>query len=599
VTTAACQISINPLLPDNLNDQEPRIRARTLYWMGWRLARISELLGIPKVTISSWKQRDKWDHASPIERTESALEARLIQLVMKENKEACDYKEIDLLGRQMERAARIRRYQDGGNETDLNPKVANRNAGPKKKPARNVITEEQGEKLRDRFMESLYDYQRVWYAAGETHRIRNLLKSRQIGATWYFAREALIDAIETGRNQIFLSASKAQSHVFKQYIASFAAEEEVELTGSPIILPNDAALYFLSTNSRTAQSYHGNLYFDEYFWTQNFSELRKVASGMALHKKWRQTYFSTPSSINHEAYPFWNGDMFNRRRPKNEQAVFALSHADLAAGALGPDKHWRQIVTVEDAIRGGCDLFDLDDLKLEYGPGEYENLLMCQFVDDTASVFPMSLLMRAMVDSWDVWSDYHPFALRPFGDRQVWIGYDPSLTGDSAAMVIVAPPETPTGKFRVLEREQFRGMDFNSQAQAIRNASLRYNVTHIAIDATGMGHGVLELVRQFFPAAEAINYSVETKTGLVLKGLDTFNKGRIEFDASWVDMAQSFMAIRKTTTDSGRQMTFKADRSAAVSHADLAWATLHALYHEPLSAGGRDGTTGRSFMEIV
>lgn len=266
---------------------------------------------------------------------------------------------------------------------------------------------------------------------------------------------------------------------------------------------------------------------------------------------------------------------------------------------MGPDKHWRQIVTVEDAIRGGCGLFDLDGLKLEYGPEEYANLLMCQFVDDTASVFPMSLLMRAMVDAWDAWGDVHPFALRPFGERPVWIGYDPSLSGDSAAMVIVVPPDAPGGKFRLLEREQFRGMDFSAQAKAIRNATARYNVAHIAIDATGMGHGVLELVSQFFPAAESIHYSVETKTGLVLKGLDTFSRGLIEFDASWVDVAQSFMAIRKAATESGRQMTFRADRSASVSHADLAWATLHALYHEPLAAGGHEGGTGRSFMEII
>ncbi len=45
-----------------------------------------------------------------------------------------------------------------------------------------------------------------------------------------------------------------------------------------------------------------------------------------------------------------------------------------------------------------------------------------------------------MVDSWDVWNDYIPFALRPLGDRPVWIGYDPSHTGDSAGCVVVAPP---------------------------------------------------------------------------------------------------------------------------------------------------------------
>jgi uncharacterized protein YjcR len=51
-----------------------------------------------------------------------------------------------------------------------------------------------------------------------------LLKSRQIGATYYFAREALLDALKTGRNQIFLSASKAQAHQFKNYMQAFVSE---------------------------------------------------------------------------------------------------------------------------------------------------------------------------------------------------------------------------------------------------------------------------------------------------------------------------------------------------------------------------------------
>jgi hypothetical protein len=53
--------------------------------------------------------------------------------------------------------------------------------------------------------------------------------------------------------------------------------------------------------------------------------LNKVASGMALHKQWRKTYFSTPSSISHEAYPFWTGDLFNKRRPKKDQVKIDVS----------------------------------------------------------------------------------------------------------------------------------------------------------------------------------------------------------------------------------------------------------------------------------
>jgi uncharacterized protein YjcR len=585
------------LLPEFPPDMEPRHRARTLFWLGWRLTRIAALLGIPKTTVSAWKRRDGWDKAVPLDRVENALEMRLVQLTMKEHKDGCDFKEIDLLGRQMERAARVRKYLHGGNEVDLNPNVANRNAKKKRKPLRNDFDDEETAKLRATFQESLFDYQRTWYEAGLSNRIRNILKSRQIGATWFFAREALVDAVETKRNQIFISASKAQSYVFRSYIQAFAKEAAgVELSGSPITLSNGANLYFLSNNFRTAQSYHGNLYMDEYFWLQKFTELRKVASGMAMHRRWRQTYFSTPSSLNHDAYPFWSGEQFNRNRKKGEKALFDLGHAALKNGALGADRQWRHIVTVEDAVDGGCDLFDLDELKLEYGPEEYANLLLCQFVDDSASVFPMPLLMRAMVDSWDVWPDYRPFALRPFGEREVWIGYDPSSTGDSAGMVVVAPPTASGGKFRILEREQFRGMDFEAQANAIRNLCLRYRVSYIGIDSTGMGQGVLQLVRQFYPGAEAIHYSVETKVGMVLKGIDSFNKGRVEFDAGWIDLAQSFMAIRKTTTASGGQMTFKADRSEAVSHADLAWAVLHVLYHEPLE-GARTQNSG--FMEII
>jgi uncharacterized protein YjcR len=577
-------------------DKDPRWQARDLYWRGWRIARICEELDLKPGTVHSWKRRDGWDETAPLDRVELSIEARLIELLAKDEKEGKDYKEIDLLGRQMERMSRVRKHDKTGNEADLNPNVENRNKGPKKPPTRNAISDEQHEKLVQAFMEELLPYQKHWYRQGHVQRVRNLLKSRQIGATWYFAREGLVDALETGRNQIFLSSSKAQAHVFKGYIKQFAAENaEVELQGDPIVLPNGATLYFLGTNSRTAQSYHGNLYMDEYFWIPKFQEFRKVASGMAMHKHWRLTYFSTPSAMSHEAYPFWTGALFNRNRPKDQQAVFGVEHADLKDGRLCEDGQWRQIVTVLDAVAGGCDLFDIDQLRLDYSPDEFANLLMCQFIDDGQSVFPLSELQRCMVDSWVVWEDFKPFAPRPLGHREVWIGYDPSHTGDSAAMVVIAPPMAPGGKFRMLDRVQFKGMDFEEQANRIRKITECYNVTYIGIDTTGIGQGVYQHVIQFFPGARSFNYSVDVKVRLVLKAKDVITKGRLEFDAGWTDVAASFMAIKKTMTASGRQVTFEAGRSEETSHADLAWATMHALSNEPL-----EGSTSRNsnIMEI-
>ncbi|MFU6893242.1 terminase ATPase subunit family protein [Pseudomonas aeruginosa] len=574
---------------------DSRRHAKHLYWQGFRICEIADLVGEKEKTLHSWKTRDEWDRATPLERIQAATEARLVQLILKDPKSGADYKEIDLLGRQLERQARIARFQDGGTETDLNPELAKRNAGEKRKPKRNDITDEQVEKLVEAFLDGCFDYQLDWYRAG-SQRTRAILKSRQIGATFYFAREALIDALTTGRNQIFLSASKAQAHIFKAYIQAFAREVVgVDLAGDPIILPNGAELHFLGTNARTAQGYHGNFYFDEFFWTYKFNELNKVASGMAMQKRYRRTYFSTPSSMAHEAYTFWTGERFNKGKPSAQHLTLDVSHSALQQGRLCEDRIWRQIVTILDAEGRGCDLFDIDELRLEYDAAAFQNLLMCEFVDDGASIFPLAMLQPCMVDSWTVWDDYKPFAIRPFADRQVWVGYDPAESGDSAGLVVVAPPLVPGGKFRILERHQFRGMDFTAQAETIRQVTQRFWVTYIGIDTTGLGSAVAQLVKQFFPSLRTFSYSPEVKTRLVMKAWDVVSKGRLEFDAGWTDVAQSLMAIRKTVTPGGRQFTYTAGRNDNTGHADLAWALFHALHNEPLE-GQTTANTG--IMEI-
>lgn len=584
-----------PGMPTPDTNIDPRRAARALYWQGLRIARIAEQLGEKPATVHSWKRRDKWAKSDTTERIVSTIEARLQLLIAKENKEGKDYKEIDLLVRQVERMARVQKYEGTGRESDLNPNIHARNDKPKKQPAKNVITDEQAELLRATFFDEMFDYQRVWYQAGLTERIRNLLKSRQIGATYFFAREALMDAIETGRNQIFLSASKAQAFQFRSYIVDFAKTAGVELKGENIKLQNGAELIFLGTNSRTAQSYHGNLYIDEYFWIPRFKELRKVASAMASQKIWRQTYFSTPSAMSHEAYPFWTGALYNRGRPKNEQIKLDVSHAALAAGRRCEDWQYRQIVTIDDAQRGGCNLFDIAQLERENSPDEMAQLFRCMFVDDGMSVFQFALLQHCMVDSWVDWLDWKPFAQRPYGYKPVWLGYDPSNTGDSAALVVIAPPAVPGGKFRVLERHQFKGCDFADQAEKIREITTRYNVAYIGIDTTGLGAAVYQLVKQFYPAVEGLQYSVELKNRMVLKMLDVMGNQRLEFDAGWTEVSASFMAIKKTVTEKSKQPTYQAGRSEETSHADLAWAIMHAVQHEPL-----EGRTERnsSMMEL-
>lgn len=595
-----------------------RRAAKFLYWAAWRLCDIAELMALPEGTLASWKSRDGWDKATPLEKMEGCTEARFVQLIFKTNKTGADYKEIDLLGRQAERFARVRRYgQPGGNEGDLNPKVDARNAGPKKKPRRNVITADMTAVLKQRFLDELFVYQEGWYDSSSL-RTRAILKSRQIGATWYFAREALIDALETGRNQIFLSASKSQAHVFREYIRAFVLETVgVELSGDPIVIDRgddqtgtvleQPTLYFLGTNARTAQGYHGNFYFDEFFWVYGFAQLNKVASGMAMHKKWRKTYFSTPSSITHEAHGWWSGDDWNRRRPKTEKREFDTSWKATKDGLLLPDRIWRQTVTIQDAAAKGCDLFDLEELKQEYSAADYANLLMCEFVDDTLSVFPMRLLQTCQVDEWDAWDDidWAKMALgygRPYAG-EVWLSYDPNGDGenaDGAGLVLVAPPANPgEGKFRIIHKEQFKGSKFVDQAQRIFDLCDRYNVTKIDIDETGIGKAVLQLVQQRYYFARGHRYDPAVKTRMVLKTLDVIGRGRLEYPIGWTDLTAAMMSIRRALTGSGRHLTYEAPRQKGTGHADLAWAVFQALDNEPLEAaiGGGATSTVRIFYD--
>ncbi|WP_425133847.1 terminase gpP N-terminus-related DNA-binding protein, partial [Enterobacter hormaechei] len=179
-----------------LND--PRRQARLLYWQGFAVPQICDMLQLKRPTVQSWKQRDGWEETAPINRVESTLEARLIQLYAKPDLTPHDFKVADFLSRQMERLARVNRYSQTGNEVDLNPNIASRNKGDRKKPKRNFFSEEAIEKLEEIFFDQSFEYQLNWHKAGIAHRIRHILKSRQIGATFYFAREALLRALKTG-----------------------------------------------------------------------------------------------------------------------------------------------------------------------------------------------------------------------------------------------------------------------------------------------------------------------------------------------------------------------------------------------------------------
>lgn len=564
--------------------------ARSLYLRRATPKEIASELNLPNARIIYyWAEKHAWADLLSHESTEEAIERRYQLLAGRDNKSDLELKEMDML---IAHATKLRAQSNKHKEKLAESRGATRDTAPgsgddeprqKRKYRKNdisALTQEDFDAWAD---EHLFEYQKhLRLNIGQ--QVRNILKSRQIGATWYFAYEAFENAVMTGDPQIFLSASKAQAEVFRSYIVNIAEQYfGITLTGNPIRLSNGAELRFLSTNKNTAQSYSGHLYCDEYFWVPNFARLNEVASAMATHDKWRITYFSTPSAKTHQAYPFWTGEEWKQGSKKRAAVVFPSFNDMRNGGCPCPDGQWRYIITMEDAIAGGFNLASIDKLRNRYNDATFNMLYMCVFVDSKDSVFRFSDLEACGVET-DKWQDHDAGAARPFGDRPVWGGFDPARSGDFSCFVIVAPPLYAVEKYRVLRVFNWQGMNFRWQAKQIEELFKKYNFTYLGVDVTGIGQGVFENIQHFaLRVAVPIRYDRHTKDQLVLKAADVVESQRIEWDKDMKEIAASFMAIRRTTTQSGGAMTFVADRSAVTGHAEAFWAIAHALHNEPLN----------------
>ncbi|WP_267880184.1 terminase large subunit domain-containing protein [Shewanella marina] len=303
---------------------ELREAAKRLYIKRFTPEEIRLELALPSTRpIYYWADKYGWRDMLREEEVDEAIARRIVMLTDIADKTGNQIKELDML---IEKHVKLKKQRQQSSCATPNTPTNTEHLSTKKKgrKRKNDVSHLSAEDF-SAWHESLFEYQQTMHA-NLHQRIRNILKSRQIGATYYFAGEAFEQAVLTGEPQIFLSASRAQAEVFRSYIIAISQQFfEVELSGNPIVLNTAhgaAELRFLSTNSKTAQSYHGHVYIDEYFWIAKFDVLNKIASAMATHKHWRKTYFSTPSSKEHSAYGFWTGDHWRKGKANREHVPF-------------------------------------------------------------------------------------------------------------------------------------------------------------------------------------------------------------------------------------------------------------------------------------
>lgn len=572
--------------------------AQALYLKRYTPKEIAKSLHLKNVRIVYyWAEKYKWALLLSEESIEDAINRRLALLIGRDDKTELELKEIDNLVIQHVKIAKARSNarpelspvdgvvsEAGANE----PNLQQLNEKPGKKPRRkrkNDISEITAAKLEEVAKTLLYPHQLYVRENKNASRYRFILKSRQIGFTFYFAFEAFEDAILTGNNQIFVSSSKAQARVFSMYIKRIADEFfNIEIKGGDTItLSNHANLILCANNVSTAQSYSGNVYFDEVFWMSKFIELYTGAKGMATLGDFKITLFSTPSTKDHPCFRLWSGEEWKDGSPKRKYIDFPKDESLRMNGTVCPDRFWRLLITMEDAIKLGFDKVDIEDLRDSNSAQAFKILYCCKFAESGKGVFNFEKLQKCITDATK-WQDLDLNADRPFGNREVWAGFDPSRTRDNATFVLVAPPLHPDEKFRVIAIYQWRGMNFKYMSNEIKKIKAKFNITYIGIDITGIGYGVYEHIREFARReVRDIHYNVNIKNQLVLKMVDVVEEGRIEWDEEQKTLITAFMSIEQQTTAKSNQITYAASRTETTGHADEFFAIAHAVFNEPLN----------------
>ncbi len=565
------QITLPPI---TLPEKE---QARLLYFMGYSLTDIAKQVGKGVSTVHGWKEDNKWDDYEFFNVLEYSVNARLIHLIMKEKKSNGDFKEISHLAKTFKPL-----IMPSENERTRTTSLSK------------IDPIEFAEKIEEWWQETAFPYQREaienidkGLAKSHSNKMAQVLKSRQIGMTWGLANgRTLRRAANLGHDQIYISASQRQSFQARDYIKKTIKEifgVDVQGTES-ITLPNGATIHFLPSNPATAQGYSGDVTIDEYAWMQNFDLLTSVVRACATLKQYNIVMSSTPSDKSHPSYNAWSGIT-----DKNRKGI-VLKNELLSKGYIAKDHTFRMTITVEDAVNGGNDMLDIEQLK-NLNQELFGLFYMCEWGSNERSVFNSSAIIRNFAAPYIEWLDYNEGFERPFGNGRVIIGYDPARVYDASAVVVIALPNEDYPYYRVLEKYDLFGDRYEEQAEMIKGLTERFNVVSIGIDATAVGATVAPMVEDFFDNVTANPGSATEKYRLVAQAQRLFREDRLKFSSDWIDVYQCFMSVRTTTTRAGN-VVYESTRSATTAHADYAWAIMYAIgSYEDIAGKTKDEVT--------
>lgn len=392
---------------------------------------------------------------------------------------------------------------------------------------------------------TLFPYQIRWIA--EPARFALCVKSRQIGFSHATAAGAVLGGLVLGRPQIVLSASqdlsdevlaKARRHA--ELLARLGYPGAVRFvtdSATELAWANGGRVIALPASPRTARSFTGDVWLDEFAYHLDPEGIRDAAFPIALRGDWRVRVFSTPNGATGLFYRMVHA-------PGPEWAVHRVTLDQALAEGVPIDR------AAAHALAGG----DARLIRQWYGGA---------FLDGDLQYFPTAWLTRART-----WRG----ALPDLADATIHAGFDVGRTRDLSVLVVLARVGDVA---YVLAVHEFARTKFGAQRKALERARETYGWDTLDVDATGLGSQLAEELVEAWGADEVrpVQFTAPAKESLITGAFRWLVTDRLRLprDASGDLLATEAQSVRRVISPSGH-VTYPAPHGEG-GHADR-WTAL-------------------------
>jgi phage FluMu gp28-like protein len=297
----------------------------------------------------------------------------------------------------------------------------------------------------------------------------------------------------------------------------------------------------LPANPRTARSYSGDTWLDEFAYHSDPEAIRDGVFPMATRGNWVLRILSTPNGA---------------------QGLFYDWTATTPPG-------WSiHQVTIDDAIRDGYAV-DLDKLWQLCGGDErlFAQWYRCRFLDADLQYLPTKMVDRAFG-----WQGNMP----GLEDAEVFAGLDVGRTHDLTALQVVAVNQGIAWVFPAMTCKR---TSFRAQKAMIADARKTFDWRTLHVDQTGLGQQLAEELVEEFGEAEVkpITFTNQAKEEMSTRCLRWFrdDKIRLPRGKEGTALRSECVALRRKVTPAGNTV-FEIPRTGA-GHGDRFWALALAL----------------------